>query len=862
MGDRRRDVKHEVELEAPGRLWVEQMVLVSQADGGESVPQLAEFPARVGEAGIAPEDSAVALHQLLHLDPHAREALLPSLATHEAVEDASFLPPEGFSRRGAAGIRDPLLRVLGRGEAAPLAEHEALAQAVRPEAVRAVDRDARGLADRVQAGKRRLPGRVRGHPAHDVMLARTHGDRLVNRIETHVLLREFADHREFLLDRRGSEVTQVEAEVRPVGTLKRAARFDLLDHRSREDVPRPELHFGREVALHVSLPVLVDQIATLAAGRLRDQDARPREARRMELNHLHVLQRHAGAVGGGLAAARLDEAIRGEFDPAAEAAGREDRRLPVDRDEAPAPKVDGDHPRTDAAVDNQARHEVLVEPVDVLELHRRLEERVQDVEADLVRREDGPLHGHPAERTLAHPAVRVAGPGAAPVLELDDLLRAPRDEELDRVLVGEEVRSFDRVEGVQLEGVVVPQDRRGDAFRGHGVAPHRVDFRHDRDRQVRVRLRRRDRRAQPRRAPADDHDIVRGPVHEPRNRVGRISFWHIRFAMRHRAVSLRTRGVSPAGWQLSRRPAQKSQVARARWSLAMEVVRVEGLGKTYPGGTKALEDVSFSIQKGEIFCLLGPNGAGKATLLRILATQLKPTVGRASVLGHDVLAEPQAIRPHIAVVPQEARPQMLLSPYDHILYFCLIRGQSRAQARERTRKVMEDLGLWEHRDKLASDLSGGLRQRLIIAMAMVADPEVLFLDEPTIRLDPLGRRSVWHMLRELTRKGATILLTTHYLDEAEILADHLLIVDKGRTAFLGTVEEAKGDTGLAMRVIVEPAAGNASASPEVLEPRSAEEILAIVERGLRAKRKITFKPASLEDAFIKIVGGSIEVENT
>ena len=294
----------------------------------------------------------------------------------------------------------------------------------------------------------------------------------------------------------------------------------------------------------------------------------------------------------------------------------------------------------------------------------------------------------------------------------------------------------------------------------------------------------------------------------------------------------------------------------------MDVITATGLGKTYPGGTEALRDISFAIQKGEIFCLLGRNGAGKTTLLRILATQLRPTTGHATVLGHDVLAEPNAIRPRIAVVPQEARPQMLLSPYDHILYFCLIRGQSRTQARERTKKVMEDLGLWEHRDKLASDLSGGLRQRLIIAMAMVGDPEVLFLDEPTIGLDPLGRRSVWHMLRELTRKGATILLTTHYLDEAEILADHLLIVDKGRTAFLGTVAEAKGDTGIGMRVIVEPAAGNGTAAPEVLEPQSAEEVLAIVERGLREKRKVTFKPASLEEAFIKIVGGSIEVENT
>src|SRR2546427_54707 len=573
----------------------------------------------------------------------------------------------------------------------------------------------------------------------------------------------------------GSVVSQVEAEVRPVRTLERAARFDLLDHGSREDVPRPQLHLGREVALHVSLPVLVDQIAALAAGGLRDQDARPREARRMELDHLHVLQRHAGAVGEGHAVARLDEAVRREFVHAAAPAGREDRRLPVDRDEAPAPKVDGDHPRADPALDNQARHKILVEPVDVLELHRCLEERMQDVEADLVRRENGALDGHPAERTLAHPAVRVTGPGAAPVFELNDLLRAPSDEELDRVLVGEEVRSFDRVEGVQLEGIVVPQDRGGPTLRGHRVAPHRVDFRHDRDRQIRVRLRRRDRRAQPRRAPTDDHDVVRGPVHEPRNRVGRISFWHIRFATRCRAVSLRTRSVSPTRWQLSRRPAQKPQVARARWSRAMEVVRVEGLGKTYPGGTKALEGVSFSIDRGEIFCLLGRNGAGKTTLLRILATQLKPTVGRASVLGHDVLTDPRAIRPHIAVVPQEARPQMLLSPYDHIFYMCLIRGRSRADAKERTRQV---------------------------------------------------------------------------------------IGDKGRTAVLGTVDEAKGDTGVGMRVIMEPAAGNGSAAPEVLAPKSSEEILAIVERGLREKRKVTFKPASLEDAFIKIVGGSIEVENT
>src|SRR5216117_3368484 len=127
----------------------------------------------------------------------------------------------------------------------------------------------------------------------------------------------------------GRVVSPVEFVVRPVGTLERAARFDLLDHRSREDVPRPQLHLGRQVTLHVALPLLVDQVAALAARGLRDQDARPRQARRMELDHLHVLQRHTGAVGEGHAVARLDEAVRRELVHAAAPARREDRRLPV-----------------------------------------------------------------------------------------------------------------------------------------------------------------------------------------------------------------------------------------------------------------------------------------------------------------------------------------------------------------------------------------------------------------------------------------------------------------------------------------------------------------------------------------------------
>ena len=287
----------------------------------------------------------------------------------------------------------------------------------------------------------------------------------------------------------------------------------------------------------------------------------------------------------------------------------------------------------------------------------------------------------------------------------------------------------------------------------------------------------------------------------------------------------------------------------------MAVIDVQDLGKTYPKGTEALKGVSLRVDKGEVFCLLGRNGAGKTTLLRILATQLRPTRGRAQVFGEDVMKGAKAIRRRISVVPQESRPQMMLSAHDHIRLMCLIRGMSKEEALRRTKAIMEEFELWEHKDKLTADLSGGLRQRVIIAMALIADPELLFLDEPTIGLDPLGRRQVWGMVRKLTGQGVTVLLTTHYMDEAEKLADRLAIIDAGMVAFLGTVEEAKAVAGTGLRVVVESADGNGR---EVLSPKTDGEILGIVQRSLADKKKVTFQPPTLEEAFITIVGGSIE----
>ena len=305
-------------------------------------------------------------------------------------------------------------------------------------------------------------------------------------------------------------------------------------------------------------------------------------------------------------------------------------------------------------------------------------------------------------------------------------------------------------------------------------------------------------------------------------------------------------------------PAYEAGLSYEKRDPSTSAVQVSNLSKTYPGGTQALKDVSFSVGKGHVFCILGRNGAGKTTLLRILATQLRASGGNAHVLGHNVSSDANGVRSKIAVVPQEARPQMMTSPWDHVFYQCLIAGMSRPEARARSKEVLELLGLWEHKDKLSSDLSGGLRQRIIIGMALTGNPELIFLDEPTIGLDPLGRRMVWSLIREMTRRGVTVMLTTHYMDEAESLADNVGIIENGKMVFVGTVEQAKAVTEMKMQVLIEPLVASNGSKAELLTPGSNQEILQIIERGLRENMKVTFKPPTLEDAFIKLVGGTIE----
>ncbi len=210
----------------------------------------------------------------------------------------------------------------------------------------------------------------------------------------------------------------------------------------------------------------------------------------------------------------------------------------------------------------------------------------------------------------------------------------------------------------------------------------------------------------------------------------------------------------------------------------------------------ALKGVSLEVGRGERVGLLGRNGAGKTTFLKIASTLLRPTSGEITIFGHDVMAHPEEVRPLIAVVPQEGKPFFHLTPREQVYTYLRTRGFSRESARTRTEEAIEQMGLGEVADRLNVTLSGGQMQRAMVATIIATEAPLLFLDEPTIGMDPFARRGVWDSLRRLTRKGSTILLTTHYLDEAERLADRVAILQDGRIQVVGSVRHVARRAGV------------------------------------------------------------------
>lgn len=299
----------------------------------------------------------------------------------------------------------------------------------------------------------------------------------------------------------------------------------------------------------------------------------------------------------------------------------------------------------------------------------------------------------------------------------------------------------------------------------------------------------------------------------------------------------------------------------------MEVaIHASHLSKRYPGappGTQALTDVELTIPAGITFGLIGRNGAGKTTFVRIAATQLAVTSGEITVLGHDVMRDPGPIRARIACIPQESRPLYFLTVYEVIYLYLKMRGMDAATAAERTRSVLEELELTEYRRRLVSQLSGGVRRRTLVAMVLASDADLLFLDEPTTGLDPLARRQVWDSVRHAIRDRRTVLLTTHYLDEAEALSARLALIDRGRLLVAGTPDELRSRVRYPYRVSIQ-----GSVDVDVLRSYGRvatiegghlvfareNEARDLARWGLAQGYRLSLGPVTLEDLFLELVG--------
>jgi ABC-2 type transport system ATP-binding protein len=214
----------------------------------------------------------------------------------------------------------------------------------------------------------------------------------------------------------------------------------------------------------------------------------------------------------------------------------------------------------------------------------------------------------------------------------------------------------------------------------------------------------------------------------------------------------------------------------------MNALSVRGLVKTYKNGVQALKGIDLEVERGDFFALLGPNGAGKTTLIGIITSLVNKTAGSLAVFGYDIDREIDAAKACIGVVPQELNFNQFENPMTILVNQAGFYGIERSVARTRAEKYLKQLQLWDKRDKMSRSLSGGMKRRLMIARALMNEPRLLILDEPTAGVDIEIRRSMWDFLRETNANGTTIILTTHYLEEAETLCRNIAIIDAGRIA--------------------------------------------------------------------------------
>ena len=222
---------------------------------------------------------------------------------------------------------------------------------------------------------------------------------------------------------------------------------------------------------------------------------------------------------------------------------------------------------------------------------------------------------------------------------------------------------------------------------------------------------------------------------------------------------------------------------------AVMAVRVRGLVKQYRDGTQANRGIDLDVRRGEILSILGPNGAGKTTFLRQITSELRPTSGSIEIFGVNAIALPQQVKRKMGITPQEAGVFESLTVRDHLELFARLKGLAKDEARKSTTEVIHQLDLDGETSRRVGELSGGQRRRILIGLALLGSPPLLVLDEPTTGLDPVSRRRTWEVIRQAVGRGSTVMLSTHYIEEAEQLSDRIGIISAGRMIALGTLDE-------------------------------------------------------------------------
>ena len=302
-------------------------------------------------------------------------------------------------------------------------------------------------------------------------------------------------------------------------------------------------------------------------------------------------------------------------------------------------------------------------------------------------------------------------------------------------------------------------------------------------------------------------------------------------------------------------------------------IEARGLVKRF-GATTALDGVDLTARTGTVLAVLGPNGAGKTTAVRVLATLIEPDGGRASVGGYDVVARAQQVRRLIALTGQYAAVDESLTGVENLLLIGRLLGLSRAEARRRAAELLEQFQLADAGGRATKTFSGGMRRRLDLAASLVGRPRVLYLDEPTTGLDPRARGDLWEVIRELTGDGVTVLLTTQYMEEADQLADDLVVIDRGRVVAVGTPDQLKSQVGrqvlrvsplaaadlpLVARVVtdlsgVAPEVTPEAVSAQVSDPRLPPAVLQRLTDAQVAVAELSLRKPSLDEVFFALTG--------